>query len=46
VHIPGLDLHVGGHEIGPVHVDVGGDVGHPEPRSTCPPSCPLSWAPL
>jgi hypothetical protein len=46
VHIPGLDLHVGGHEIGPVHVDVGGDVGRPEPRSTCPPSCPLSWAPL
>jgi membrane protein implicated in regulation of membrane protease activity len=37
IHIPGLDLHVGGHEIGPVHVenplqgvDVGGDVGHPE----------------
>ena len=30
VHIPGLDLHVGAHEIGPVHVDVGGDVGHPE----------------
>lgn len=30
IHIPGLDLHVGGHEIGPVHVDVGGDVSHPE----------------
>jgi hypothetical protein len=37
VHLPGIDLHIGGHEIGPVHVenplqgvDVGGDVGHPE----------------
>lgn len=30
LHLPGLDLHVGGHEIGPVHVDVGGDVGNPE----------------
>jgi membrane protein implicated in regulation of membrane protease activity len=30
VHLPGIDLHVGGHEIGPVHVDVGGDVGQPE----------------
>ena len=37
VHLPGIDLDIGGHEIGPVHVenplqgvDVGGDVGHSE----------------
>jgi len=30
LHLPGLDIDVGGHEIGPVHVDVGADVGHPE----------------
>ena len=30
VHLPGIDLDIGGHEIGPVNVDVGGDVGHPE----------------
>jgi len=30
VHLPGIDLDIGGHEIGPVTVDVGGDVGHPE----------------
>lgn len=30
LHLPGFDIHVGGHEIGPVHVDVGGGVGHPE----------------
>jgi len=30
VHLPGVDVQVGGHEIGPVHVDVGGSVDHPE----------------
>ena len=30
LHIPGIDLNIGGHEIGPVHVDVGGVVDHPE----------------
>jgi hypothetical protein len=30
LHLPGIDVQVGGHEIGPVHVDVGADVGHPE----------------
>ncbi len=29
VHLPGVDVQVGGHEIGPVHVDVGGSVDHP-----------------
>jgi membrane protein implicated in regulation of membrane protease activity len=30
IHLPGVDLHVGGHEIGPVHVEVGADAGQPE----------------
>ncbi len=30
VHLPGMDLHVGGHDFGPVHVDVPGGIDHPE----------------
>ena len=30
IHIPGIDLQIGGHEVGPVHVDVGAGVDHPE----------------
>ena len=30
IHLPGIDLNIGGHEIGPVHVDVGAGVDHPE----------------
>jgi len=30
IHIPGIDLNIGGHEIGPVHVDVGAGLDQPE----------------
>ena len=30
IHLPGLDLQVGGHEIGPVHLDVDAGASHPE----------------
>ena len=30
IHLPGLDLEVGGHEIGPVHLDVDAGASHPE----------------
>ena len=30
LHLPGLDVDVGGHDVGPVHVDVAADAGGPE----------------
>jgi hypothetical protein len=30
LHVPGIDLHLGGHDFGPIHADVPGGVDHPE----------------
>ena len=30
LHLPDFNLHIGGHEIGPVHVDVGAGASHPD----------------
>jgi hypothetical protein len=35
IHRPGVDLNVGGHEIGPVHVEVA-HVGHAFSVTNCP----------